>query len=207
MNLLTLLSAPRVFPSCLRLRNSAVLNIRPLGSYAMDLTEKDGYTIHWIYTTEKRKRDRIQREERLLRLVQKLAQLMGKLNTGELKSSEHINERVKERLKKYHATYFYHIAINPVQETSTRQIGKGHPGKHTRYTNTKAAIYTLSWNRVPQALKQEKRVEGIFPLLSTDGSLSAKATLQAYKFQLRLGKAFSTTQKRSPGSACTVQGS
>lgn len=153
-------------------------------------TEKDGYTVHWIYTTEKRKRDREQREERLLRLEHKLAQLMGKLNTGKLKSPEQIDERVQALLKKYHAANLYHIAINPVQETSTHQIGKGRPGKHTRYTTTKSTIYTLSWSRDRQALQRERRVDGIFPLLSTDDSLSAKETLLAYKFQPRLEKRF-----------------
>ena len=157
------------------------------GSYT---TEKDGYTLHWIYTTEKRKRDRKQRDERLLRIERDLAQLMGKLNTGKLKTPEQIHERVQTILDKHNAAEFYHIEINPVQETHTRQVGKGRPGKHTTYTTTQTTIYSLSWSRNRQALQRERRVDGIFPLLSTDDTLSAKEALLAYKFQPRLEKRF-----------------
>lgn len=157
------------------------------GSYT---TEKDGYTLHWIYTTEKRKRDRKQRDERLLRVERKLAQLMGRLNTGKLKTPEQIRERVQTLLDKHNAAGLYHIEINPVQETHTRQIGKGRPGKHTKYTTTQTTIYTLSWSRDRHALQRERRVDGIFPLLSTDASLSAREALLAYKFQPRLEKRF-----------------
>lgn len=157
------------------------------GSY---FTHKAGYTVHWIYTTEKRKRDRRQRDELLLRVERKLGELMGKLNTAKLKSPDQIRERVDKLLNKYHVIDFYHIAINPVQQSDTRQIGKGRPGKHTRYTTILSTIYTLSWSRNRQALKREQRTDGIFPLLSTDASLSAKEALLAYKYQPRLEKRF-----------------
>lgn len=157
------------------------------GSYT---TEKDGYTLHWIYTTEKRKRDRLQRDERLLRVERKLAQLMGRLNTGKLKTPEQIRERVEQLLDKHNVARFYHLTINPVQETHTRQIGKGRPGKNTKYTTTQSTVYSLAWSRDRQALQRERRIDGIFPLLSTDASLSAKQTLLAYKYQPRLEKRF-----------------
>jgi len=40
-------------------------------------------------------------------------------------------------------------------------------------------------------MKEEARVDGLFPLLSTDRALSAKEVLQAYKYQPRLEKRFS----------------
>ena len=40
-------------------------------------------------------------------------------------------------------------------------------------------------------MKVEARVDGLFPLLSTDIKLSAKEVLQAYKYQPRLEKRFS----------------
>ncbi len=42
-----------------------------------------------------------------------------------------------------------------------------------------------------QSLKQERNVDGIFPLLTTDRSLSAKEVLFAYKYQPKLEKRFS----------------
>jgi len=153
-------------------------------------TGKAGYAIHWIYTSEKRKRDRLQREERLLRVERELGELMGKLNMRRLKTVGQITERVEKLLAQHRVADFYHIAINPVQEKYTRQVSKGRPGKHTRYTTTFNTIYTLAWSRNRQALERERRVDGIYPVLSTDSTLSAKDALLAYKYQPRLEKRF-----------------
>jgi transposase len=51
-------------------------------------------------------------------------------------------------------------------------------------------IHTLTWVRNNQAVKTEAKLDGIFPLLSTDKELSAKEVLQAYKYQPRLEKRF-----------------
>ena len=71
------------------------------------------------------------------------------------------------------------------------QVGKGRPGKHTKYKRRVRTIYTLSWARNEKALKEESRTDGVFPLLCTDESLSSKEVLQAYKYQPRLEKRFS----------------
>ena len=70
------------------------------------------------------------------------------------------------------------------------QIGKGRPGKNTRHELRIELIYTLSWHRDPQALKAQARVDGVFPLLSTDLTLTPRAVLEAYKYQPRLEKRF-----------------
>ena len=62
--------------------------------------------------------------------------------------------------------------------------------------------YTLSWERNKEALKSEKNVDGVFPLLSTDVDLSAKKALCAYKYQPRLEKRF--TQFKSVHNAAPL---
>lgn len=157
------------------------------GNYRSD---KRGYTLYWIYTTEKRKRDRHAREQRLLRVEQALAELTGKLNTRSLKTKQQITDRLTTLLEQHGVSEFYHIEILPIQERSKQQLGKGRPGKSTRYKITTSTIYSLAWSRNKQRLAQERRVDGIFPILCTDKSLSAKEALQAYKYQPRLEKRF-----------------
>lgn len=70
-------------------------------------------------------------------------------------------------------------------------MGKGHPGKHTRYKTLIRQIYTLTWTRNRKALKREARVDGLFPVLCTDVNLSAKDVLKAYKYQPWPEKRFS----------------
>ena len=64
------------------------------------------------------------------------------------------------------------------------------------------SIYTLSWTRNKESLVKEKKVDGIFPLLSTDKDLSAKDALIAYKYQPKLEKRF--TQFKSVHNAAPL---
>lgn len=153
-------------------------------------TTKRGYTLHWIYTTEKKKRDRYSRDQRLTALEQALGELTGKLNLRQLRTEKQIHERVKQLLEKYRAVELYHIQILPVSESSKTQIGKGRPGRKTRYKTTIRTVFSLAWSRNKQALEQERRTDGVFPILCTDETLDAKAALKAYKYQPRLEKRF-----------------
>jgi transposase len=153
-------------------------------------TNQAGYALHWIYSTEKRKRDRLQREQLLQRVEQELGELMGKLNARKLKTEAQISARVDQILQNSQASDFYHIAIKPIQERWTRQVGQGRPGKHTRYRTIVRTIYALSWTRNQPALAREKNIDGIFPILCTDATMSAKEALVAYKYQPRLEKRF-----------------
>ena len=153
-------------------------------------TSKRSYALHWIYTTEKKRRDRQAREQRLGAFELALGDLMGKLNLRQLKTEKQIRERVDLLLDKHHVQGLYHIDIVPVRESSRTQVGKGRPGKQTRYKTQTRTLYSLAWSRNKQALRQERRCDGVFPNLSTDKTLSAKAALLAYKYQPRLEKRF-----------------
>lgn len=153
-------------------------------------TEKRNYPIHWIYSTEKKKRDRSSREKRLKEAEHALTELMGKLNTRNLKTKEQIIQRVEKILKASDVSAFFHIDIREAKEQREKQIGKGRPSQDTQYETIINTIYTLYWRRNTQALDREKKVDGIFPVLCTDDKLTAKAALEAYKYQPRLEKRF-----------------
>jgi transposase len=157
------------------------------GSYR---TEKGRYPLHWIYSTEKKKRDRVAREKRLQKAEYDLTELMGKLNTRTLKTAEQIQQRVEKILQGQGVEAFYHTEIVEVKQQWTKQIGKGRPGKNTQYETIVETLYTLSWRRRKEVLDREKKVDGIFPILCTDESMTAKAALEAYKYQPRLEKRF-----------------
>ncbi len=153
-------------------------------------TEKGRYPLHWIYSTEKKKRDRAAREKRLQKAEKDLTTLMAKLNTRHLKTKDQIEQRVHKLLHNQGVEAFYHTDIGAIEQQRIKQIGKGRPGKNTPYETLIETVYTLSWRRDKDALDREKKVDGIFPLLCTDETLTAKAALEAYKYQPRLEKRF-----------------
>lgn len=154
------------------------------------LTHQDGYPLHWIYSTEKKRRDQAAREKRLHQAEQALSDLMAKLNTRQLKTKEQIQQRAHKLLKAHKVEAYYHIDLGEVQQRWTKQLGKGRPGKNTRYETHIETIYTLTWRRNKTALDREKKADGVFPILCTDRTMTAKAALEAYKYQPRLEKRF-----------------
>jgi len=158
-------------------------------------TTKRGYKIHWIYSSEKRKRDRDNRDKHLKKVEQCLALLNGKINKRTLKTRKAIEEAAQQIIEEYKLENFFHISIGTITEKYQVQVGTGRPGKNTKYRTGVNTLYTLSWTQKKQALKQEAQTDGIFPLLCTDKKLTAKEVLKAYKYQPRLEKRFSQFKK------------
>ena len=153
-------------------------------------TTKRGYRIHWIYSSEKRKRDREKREKNLKKAEQSLALLNGKINKRHLKTRTAIEQSAKQIVAEKELEQFFHISIGEITERIKVQTTKGRPGKNTKYTTRENTLYTLSCTQKTQALKQKAKTDGVFPLLCTDKDLTAKEVLKAYKYQPRLEKRF-----------------
>ena len=166
------------------------------------LTTKRGYKIHWIYSSEKRKRDRKTREKYLRKAEQSLALLNAKINQRSLKTKNDIQAAVEGIIQKDNVGDFIQIEIGTIKQQIRVQVGKGRPGKNTKYRIHEKNLYTLTWMRDAERLKQEANTDGIFPLLCTDKSMSAKETLKAYKYQPRLEKRF--TQFKSNHNAAPL---
>jgi len=153
-------------------------------------TQKRGYLIHWIYSSEKKKRDRSRREELLTKAETELSRTNAKINTGKLKTSSRIKKTIEAILDKYKVKGLIRFEIKSTTEKQKIQVGKGRPCKKTKYKIKTILSYTLTWGRDRKALKLETRIDGIFPLLCTDDTLSSKEVLKAYKYQPKLEKRF-----------------
>jgi transposase len=153
-------------------------------------TTKRGYRIHWIYSSEKRKRDRENREKHLKKVEQCLALLNGKINKRALKTRKAIEDAAQQIIKEHKLENFFHISIGTITEKHQVQIGTGRPGKNTKFRTEVNTLFTLSWTQKKKVLKQEAQTDGVFPLLCTDNELTAKEVLKAYKYQPRLEKRF-----------------
>lgn len=153
-------------------------------------TQKDNYRIHWIFSSEKKIRDRESREKALRKAEYDFSQLSGKLNSRKLKTKEDIQKKINNILEERGVKNFFHIALTDVREEYKKQIGFGRPGRKTKFRTVSKTIYSLAYTRNQKSLKEEKNVDGIFPLLSTDQKITAKEALFAYKYQPRLEKRF-----------------
>lgn len=165
-------------------------------------SNKAGYMIHWIHSSEKAKTDLEKRFDRLEKTDQALRSLLPRLNKRHLTNKTEIEREVSKILKKYKGERFYEIFIRETRQERKKQTTRGRPGPNTKYNTTIKIIFSLYWEKNEIALKQEKNVDGIFPLLSTDESIEAKKVLKFYKYQPRLEKRF--TQFKSVHKAAPL---
>jgi transposase len=154
-------------------------------------TEQRGYRLHWICSSEKRNRDRDSRNQRLQKAEKELAELIGKLNTKKYKNKEAILSKADEILEKHDVKQFVDIQLGTTKSREVRQLGKGRPGPQTEYEEVFEELFTLYWMRNSTAIKEEMNLDGVFPLLSTDTTLSSEEVLKAYKYQPKIEKRFS----------------
>lgn len=162
----------------------------------------EGYKIYWIYSNEKKKRDRTTREDLLAKTEKNLLELNVRLNTRKLKEKKTIKEQIDKIFDKYKTGDFFRLKIYQRTEKWKKQITKGRPGSKTKFKICTNTIYILSWRRNHKSLKKEQKIDGIFPLISTDPNITAKEALQAYKYQPRLEKRF--TQFKSVHNAAPL---
>ncbi len=79
-------------------------------------TIEDNYKIHWIYSSEKKKRDREAREKTLRKVECELAELSGKLNTRNLKTKGAILDKVADILDGRGVRRFFHFKLMELME-------------------------------------------------------------------------------------------
>jgi len=159
--------------------------------YAFDekyYTNIRGYTIHWILSTDNREKDFEKRERLLGKAEMELRKLLSQINKRNLKTEEAIRKKTEEILKKRQASRFLNVDIS---QTSVEYVKTRKRKDKVVETKTIKTEYVLSWSRNNKALKQEKNVDGVFPILTTDPDISPKEALLAYKYQPNLEKRFS----------------
>jgi transposase len=151
-------------------------------------TECRGYRIHWILSTDVRDEDFEQRERLLAKAEKDLGKLLTQINKRNLKTKESINKKCEEILKKRRVGRFLTIEIGVVAVEQIKIKKKRDKIKTIKVVKDE---YTLSWKRNKNELKKEENLDGVFPLLTTDLTLTSKEVLLAFKYQPKLEKRFS----------------
>jgi transposase len=164
------------------------------------VTKQSGYRLHWIHSSEKRQRDQASRLQRLRKAEEALMELSGKINIRRLKTKDAIQRKIDAILERYRIEPYIHIKIGVACEERRAKLERGRPSPDPEYKRIITRVFTLGWSRNITRLRQEAQIDGIFPLLCTDHSLSAKEVLQAYKYQPRLEKRFNQLKQIHHGA-------
>jgi hypothetical protein len=141
---------------------------------------KQGFGLHWIYSTQKHEEERIFRKNQINKAIGKLIVIQNRLKKqkpisvnaikkkGQRKffNKQEVSLVVSDTLKKLKSTHYFSWNIAEYYRE-----------------NNKTRFFRLRFSIDDKAIKQAESTEGIFPLISTDPNLSAKNVLTAYKYQ------------------------
>lgn len=151
---------------------------------------RQGFRVLWIFSSQKQAFDQRQREMRIERCEQALHEISVRIGKphSRLLTGEQVREAVHKVLREHQVQSWIKTEITVTEEDRFVQATRGRPGPTTTYRCHKEQRPSLRWQCEPQALLDEARTDGIFPLITNDDSLSMKEVLLAYKHQPALEK-------------------
>lgn len=150
-----------------------------------DYTTSQGYRLHWIRSTQKAEQDAESRGQRITRALEELRDLQTKINTYYLKERNQIAKRIAGILETYSCKSLISYEIHATREYKRKYQEKGRPHKDSPSDLTWKNVYSISFGVDQDALNEDKRADGVFPLLTNldRETYPAKKALEIYKFQ------------------------
>jgi transposase len=155
-----------------------------------DYETSHGYRLHWIRSTQKAEQDVETRTRRIRRAIEELRQIETKLNAYNLKQRKQIAERIDSILKTAQCDTLIKYQIHAEREYKRTYQKKGRPTKDAPRKITWKHVYSISFWVDEEALSNEKKTDGVFPLITNLDAKThpAKKVLEIYKFQPFLEK-------------------
>jgi transposase len=158
--------------------------------YEPPLRTAQGYRVLWIWSSQKEALDRGAREHRIAAAEQALQALSARIGQprSRLLTVEQVSDAVHGILRDKQVERWIKTDFLVVEEPQFTQAERGRPGPKTAYIRHMHQLVQLRWQPQVQALKDEARTDGIFPLITNDENLSMTDVLLAYKHQPALEK-------------------
>jgi transposase len=153
----------------------------------------EGYRLVWYHSTRKAEQDAQARHQQVERALSELAELRQKLSSPRTRYRREakVAEAVQEILRARGVERWIVTEIKERTEETYHQDRRGRPSAETRYVKETSTRFELAYHIDNQRLAAETRGDGVFPLITNDGSLSELEMLLAYKGQPSLEKRFS----------------
>jgi transposase len=152
----------------------------------------EGHRLWWFHSTRKAELDLASRSNRLERAQGKLRELQERLRSPRtrLRDPASTQEHVQQILEHHDVEDVLRVEVVERNVETYRQRGRGRPGSNTEYTRHLQVRLDLAWTIDPEAMNRARLIDGVFPLVTNDGDLTALEVLLAYKHQPTIEKRF-----------------
>lgn len=158
--------------------------------YEHPVRTSQGFRVLWIWSSQKEAIDRSARAHRIEAAQKALEALNARIGQprSRLNTIDQVTEAVQKILREKQVQRWIKTEIKVLEQQRFTQAKPGRPGPQTPYVRRTRQQLSLHWHSDAQALLDEARTDGIFPLITNDEGLSIKEVLLAYKHQPALEK-------------------
>lgn len=156
------------------------------------LPSREGWPIIWVFSSLKALQHADTRRQRIQRAQQRLEELSARLSSpkSRLRKRSKVHEAIKEILVELDVTRYIRIDVKTEETHEHRQLKRGRPGPDTTYRRIVKKRYRVEWRVAEEVIEQDRKHDGMYPLLTNDRSLTPAQVLHHHKQQPRLEKRF-----------------
>jgi len=147
---------------------------------------REGFTLHWYRSSQKKKRDENDRNERIERTRERLETLDLKRMRGP-KTEAAIRKRVDQILAQHHAEEWIAVEVKWDAVERFKAITRGKPTADTTFRRIIQHVPRLHVSTKAENIAQSAAMDGIFPL-TTNTKEKPIDVFKIYKYQPRIEK-------------------
>lgn len=163
-------------------------------SYCAEETlTKEKYRLWWFHSTRKARLDHQSRLKCIQRATVELDKLRDRLlgPRPRLRRRSQVEPLVNDILRETGADGLLRVEILEYEGVIYHQTSPGRPGKNTQYRRETDTLCNIEWESDPEALVEQQKMDGVFPLITNAPDMTAEDVLRAYKRQPFVEKRFS----------------
>jgi transposase len=152
---------------------------------------EEGFLLIWVRSGHKAADDALDRQRRLDQARRELAELNGQLGRRRTGSPREIRSAARGILKRRGMSPFVQVQVKRQTHIVYRRLKAGRPKASDPVREVKTLRWTLKVQLDRDALRRERRTDGVFPLVTNLNKTSKKEVLLIYKYQPYVEKRFS----------------
>jgi transposase len=160
------------------------------------LPSREAWPVTWVFSALLALRQEQTRREQIAAAEQELSDLRQRLRGPKtrLRKAAEVDRKVEQLLRGHRVARYLHVRRVRREDHTFRQLRRGRPGPETPYRRITRRRWDIEWKLEQEAIAYDRKSDGMYPLLSNDGSLSPAQVLEAHKGQPTIEKRFEQTK-------------
>jgi transposase len=161
-------------------------------AWKSDIPSQEGWPLIWLHSSLLASRQAHSRRDRIERARQELDALQRRLQSprSRIRKKREIHERLAHILVGLRVTRYLRVQVAREDVHEFKQAGPGRPGSDTKYVRKTKHRFQLTWHVDEKVIEQDRRHDGMYPLITNDRSLTPAQVFLAHKQQPRLERRF-----------------